>query len=80
MKTRFFLTITMLLLSCLYAISKDDSSSDINSSASTINVAASPELYDLTMKWATEYCRLNPTQKISVSKASVNDVSDRVSS
>jgi len=80
MKTRVFLTITMLLLDCLYAISKDPTSSNNNSSSSTINVAASPELYELTMKWATEYCRLNPTQKISVSKASVIDVSKRVSS
>jgi len=80
MKTRVFLTITMLLLDCLYAISKDPTSSNNNSSSSTINVAASPELYDLTMKWATEYCRLNPTQKISVSKASEIDVSERVSS
>jgi len=80
MKTRIFLTITLLLLSCIYANSKDATSGDTNSSAGSINVTASPEFYDLTMKWADEYCRLNPTQKITVSKASVNNISELLSS
>lgn len=80
MKTKIFLSITLLLLGCFYAISKEAASSNDNSSAGSINVTTSPELYDLTMKWANEYCRLNPTQKISVSKASANNVSELVSS
>lgn len=80
MKTKIFLTITLLLLSCIYAISKEATSGDPNSSAGSINVAASPEFYDLTMKWANEYCRLNPTQKINVSKASENNISEMISS
>ena len=80
MKTKIFLSITLLLLGCFYAISKEAASNDNNSSAGSINVTASPELYDLTMKWANEYCRLNPTQKISVSKTSVNNVSELISS
>ena len=80
MKTRIFLTITLLLLSCIYAISKEAISGDTNSSAGSINVSVSPDLYDLTMKWANEYYRLNPTQKINVSKASVNNISELIGS
>jgi len=80
MKTRIILIITLLLLSCLYAVSKEAASGDSNSSSGSIHVTTSPELYNLTMKWANEYCRLNPTQKINVSKASENNVSEMVSS
>jgi len=80
MKTRIFLTITLLLLSCINTISKEATSGDTNSSAGSINVTASPEFYDLTMKWANEYCRLNPMQKITVSKASENNVSELIGS
>jgi len=80
MKTRIFLTITLLLLSCIYAISKEATSGNTNSLAGSINVTAAPEFYDLTMKWANEYCRLNPTQKIDVSIASENNVSEMISS
>ncbi len=79
MKIRIFLTITLLLLSCINTISKA-TSGDTNSSSGSINVTASPEFYDLTMKWANEYCRLNPTQKINVSKASENNVSEMIGS
>jgi glycine cleavage system H lipoate-binding protein/ABC-type phosphate transport system substrate-binding protein len=80
MKTRIFLIITLLLLNCLYAISKEAISGDTNSLSDSINVTSSPELYDLTMKWANEYYRLNPTQKINVSKVSENNVSEMISS
>ena len=80
MKTRIFLTITLLFLSCIYSISKEAASGDTNSSAGSINVTASPEFYDLTMKWANEYYRLNPTQKINVSKASGNNISELIGS
>lgn len=80
MKTRILLTITLFCLSCIYAIGKEAASRDNNSSAGSINVTTSPEFYDLTMKWANEYCRLNPTQKIDVSKTSEDNVSEMISS
>jgi len=80
MKTRIFFIITLLLLSCFYADSKVAKSGNTIAPAGSINVTTSPELYDLTMKWANEYCRLNPAQKISVSKASENNFSERISS
>ena len=80
MKTRIFLIVTFLLLNCLYSNSKEVSSGDSNSLSGSINVATSSELYDLTMKWANEYSRLNPNQKINVSKASENNVSEMIRS
>ncbi|BBE19792.1 glycine cleavage system H protein [Aquipluma nitroreducens] len=80
MKTRIFLIVAFLLLNCLYSKSKEASSGGSDSLSGSINVTTSPELYDLTMKWANEYSRLNPTQKITVSKASENTVSEIISS
>ena len=80
MKTRIFLIVAFLLLNCLYSKSKEASSGGSDSLSGSINVTTSPELYDLTMKWANEYSRLNPTQKISVSKASENTVSEMIRS
>lgn len=80
MKTKIFLIITLLFLSCIYAIGNEATSGDNNSPAGSINVTASPEFYDLTMKWANEYSKLNPTQKITVSKASENNVSELIGS
>ena len=80
MKTRIFLIVAFLLLNCLYSKSKEASSGGSDSLSGSINVTTSPELYDLTMKWANEYSRLNPTQKITVSKASENTVSEIIRS
>ena len=59
MKTRIFLIVAFLLLNCLYSKSKEASSGGSDSLSGSINVTTSPELYDLTMKWANEYSRLN---------------------
>ena len=80
MKTRIFLIVAFLLLNCLYSKSKEASSGGSDSLSGSITVTTSPELYDLTMKWANEYSRLNPTQKITVSKASENTVSEIIRS
>ena len=80
MKTRIFLIVAFLLLNCLYSKSKEASSGGSDALSGSINVTTSPELYDLTMKWANEYSRLNPTQKITVSKASENTVSEMIRS
>ena len=80
MKTRIFLIVTLLLLNCLYSNSKEASSGGSDSLSGSINLTASPELYDMTMKWANEYIRLNPTQKINVSKTSENNISEIIGS
>lgn len=80
MKPKIFLTITTLLLFCLYADSKEALSVSTNFSSGSIKVISSPELYDLTMKWASEYCKLNPSDKINVNKASENNISEIIRS
>ncbi len=80
MKARIFLIITTLLLSCLLADSQEVKSGNAIVPAGSVNVSASPDLYNLTMMWANEYCRLNPQMKISVSRVSEDNISEMTSS
>ncbi len=80
MKTRIFLTITLLFLCCFYTNSQIAKSRTSNSRASSITVTTSPEFYDLTMKWASEYGRLNSAQKINVSDASAINILESIKS
>jgi glycine cleavage system H lipoate-binding protein/ABC-type phosphate transport system substrate-binding protein len=80
MKARIFLTIALLLNGCFYAMSKDAIPTGSNISAGSINVTASPELYELTAKLANEYNRINPTQKVNLKKALADQVSGLISS
>jgi glycine cleavage system H lipoate-binding protein/ABC-type phosphate transport system substrate-binding protein len=74
MKTKIFLTITLLLIGCLGANSQIAKSGNSKFPEGSINVTTSPELYDLMMKWANEYGKLNPSQKINVCTASENKI------
>jgi glycine cleavage system H lipoate-binding protein/ABC-type phosphate transport system substrate-binding protein len=74
MKTRIFLIIGMLLLSYSISFSKAAVNGGKTSQAGSINVLTSPDLYNLTTKWASEYCRLNPTLQINVIKSSENNL------
>lgn len=69
MKTKIFLFIALLLITYSSAISKETVTGDNPSKESSINVFASPDLYNLTMKWASEYNILNPMIKINVIKS-----------
>lgn len=72
MKTRILLFIGILLLSYGILDSKEVSISNNPSTEGSLNVYTSPELYNLTMKWVSEYGALNPKLKINVIK-SAND-------
>jgi len=74
MKTRIYLFIALFLLSCSIADSKEAEIKNNPSVKGSINVFATPELYNLTMKWADEYCSLNPKLKINVIKSADNNV------
>jgi len=76
MKTRIFLFFALLLLSCSIADSKETEIGNNPSMKGSINVFASPDIYNLTMKWASEYCRLNPKMKINVIKSADNNVAN----
>lgn len=74
MKTRIFLFFALLLLSCSIADSKEAEIGNNPSMKGSINVFATPEIYNLTMKWASEYCSLNPKMKINVIQSADNNV------
>ncbi len=69
MKTRTFLLIGLLLLSYSFASSKEAVTGNNPSPQGSINVATSPDLYNLTLKWANAYCSANPNLKINVIKS-----------
>lgn len=74
MKTRILLFIALLLLTCSIADSKEAEIKNNPSIKGSINVFTTPEIYNLTMKWASEYCNLNPKVKINVIKSANKDV------
>ena len=68
MKTRIFLTFGLLLLTCCFAIGQEGKAGRTNSPEGSFTVNTSPDLFDLTTKWADEYQNLNPLVKIKVNK------------
>jgi glycine cleavage system H lipoate-binding protein/ABC-type phosphate transport system substrate-binding protein len=74
MKTRIYLIIALSLLSYSIASSKETESGISPSPAGSINVLTSPDLYNLTTRWASEYCKLNPQLNIHVIKSTSNDM------
>ena len=69
MKTRTFLLIGLYLLSYSFASSKEAITDNNPSQQGSINVVTSPDLYNLTLKWADAYCSLNPNLKVNVIKS-----------
>src|SRR5665647_1088013 len=72
MKNKILLFIGLLLLFSSNLSSKEKEL--LNKSSvlpqGTINVLSSPDLYNLTSKWANEYCRLHPGVIIKVVNSS----------
>jgi len=78
MKTRTILFIGLLLLSCSIASSNQGSTGTGNTLAGTIRVFASPDLYNLTSKWAGEYNKLNPKLTINVVRSTDNSLKSTI--
>jgi len=74
MKTGICLFITLLLLCYSNADSKEAVTANMPSQEGSINLYSSPDLYNLTMKWADEYTNQNPKVKINVIKSANNDI------
>jgi glycine cleavage system H lipoate-binding protein/ABC-type phosphate transport system substrate-binding protein len=74
MKTRIVLFIAVLLLSCSIANSKGITNAGSPSREGSINVFASPDLYNLAIKWANGYTGFNPKVKINVIKSADNNI------
>jgi glycine cleavage system H lipoate-binding protein/ABC-type phosphate transport system substrate-binding protein len=70
MKNKILVCIGLILLFSSNLISKEEVSvKEKTTPQGSIIVMCSPDLFDLTTKWAIEYCRLNPGVKINVSKS-----------
>ena len=69
MKTSIYLFITFILLSYNISDSKEMMAGKNPSQEGFINVFTTPDLYNLTMKWVSEYRSLNPTLTINVIKS-----------
>lgn len=76
MKTRICLFFALALLCYCTSDSKGVASTNKPSSESSLNVLTTPDLYNLAMKWVSEYGVLNPGLKISVIKAEGKNVSE----
>src|ERR1035437_8644019 len=74
MKTRIAFFIVLLLLSYSIADCKEVVATKTPSRQGSVNVFTSPDLYNLTMKWANEYASLNPEVKINVIKSADKNV------
>lgn len=79
MKINLFLLLAIALLSYYASDSKEVAVGQNLSQESSINVFTTPELYNLTMKWVTEYGSLNPKLKINVDKLAVNKITGKLS-
>lgn len=74
MKTTIFLLISVLLLGfsgrvCSNSVVSNDNASE----QKLVNVMCTPDLYELTTKWAIEYGNLNPEFKINVIGGNIGD-------
>ena len=80
MKTRIFLIIGILLLSCGFITSKEPGTGKGDVQKSSLKVFTSPDLYPLTNKWVTEYTKLNSGAKIELVTATEKDLSESLQS
>jgi len=80
MKTKICLFIAVLLLSHTFADCKEVVTGKVPTQQGSINVFTSPELYNLTLKWASEYENLNPNLKIAVVKSTDNEFAEKLKS
>jgi len=79
MKTRILLFIAILLLSYSNSSSKEVPTVNSPATGGDITVFTSPGLYNLTMKWVSEYGTLNPQVKIKVIKSADDNVAVLIS-
>lgn len=73
MKTTILLLIGFLLLNCSIAGSNEEIKQNPSLDGET-NVYCSPDLYNLTTIWVSEFCSFNPNLKINVIKVTESSV------
>jgi len=80
MKTKIFLFITVLLLSYTFGKSAELITGKSTSLQGSINVYTSPDLFNLSTKWANEYAILNPKLKILINEVEEAVVLEKIAS
>ena len=68
MKTTIFLIGIMLLFVCGNVSSQEVTSKNVASQQGEVLISSTPDLYALTLKWASEFGNINPEMKIKVIK------------
>lgn len=75
MKTTISLSIgLLLLLICASVSSKELISKKTDIQRGSVSIVCTPDLYELTSKWASEFSSLNPEMKIKVKNATYNNI------
>lgn len=78
MKTKIFLFVGLLLLSFGMAGSNNTASGSELAQKSTINVYTSPDLFQLTQNWASEFGKVNTALKINVLKSVSDEIPEKI--
>jgi glycine cleavage system H lipoate-binding protein/ABC-type phosphate transport system substrate-binding protein len=79
MKKTITLLISLLLLNfCMILSSKELISEKALSQSDSINVLTTTDLYNITAKWASEYNKLYPEEKIKIILVPDNKITDRL--
>lgn len=80
MKNKIFLFIFYLLLSCFNSNGNEFQSEMEANSEGTIKVFTSPDLYQMSLKWADEFTKLNPKLSVNVAKLEGDDLASKIPS
>jgi glycine cleavage system H lipoate-binding protein/ABC-type phosphate transport system substrate-binding protein len=78
MKNKVFLFIFYLLLSFFHSNGNEIKSEMESNSEGTIKVYASPDLYQMSLKWADEFTKLNPNLSIHVTKSEGYELNSKI--
>ena len=78
MKSKVFLFIFYLLLGCFNSNGKEFKSEMEVNSEETIKVFTSPDLYQMSLKLADEFTKLNPKLSINVTKSEGDELAGRI--
>jgi glycine cleavage system H lipoate-binding protein/ABC-type phosphate transport system substrate-binding protein len=78
MKRTIILLISLLLLNCGITKAMPGVEENTASTTDSIKILSSPDLYNLSVKWAEEYDRLNPEAKIEIINVSDDKIADNI--
>ncbi|HUS86161.1 MAG TPA: substrate-binding domain-containing protein, partial [Bacteroidales bacterium] len=78
MKNTIVLFIGLLLLNCSIPDRTKEEARNNLSADDSINIFCTPDLYNLTARWASEFCNINPDVKIKVINVTESSVAENL--